>query len=55
MKRYQIIGVPFYMTLNAEGQILHSQLGLSPKKQVLKSLEELHEQRYQDFMSTHDH
>ena len=55
MKRYQIIGVPFYMTLNAEGQILHSQLGLSPKKQVLKSLEELHERRYQDFMSTHDH
>ena len=41
MEKYQIIGVPFYMTIAPDGTIVHSQLGLCDETQVLHSLNEL--------------
>lgn len=54
MEHYQIVGVPFYMTLLPQNKILHSQLGLTPKEQVMRSLKQLHERRYRDFLESND-
>ena len=47
-----IIGVPFYMTLDDQGNVIASQLGLTSAEQVLKSLHELNQLRFQREQST---
>lgn len=41
INKYQVIGVPFFITLDDEGQVIQSRLGLASTKTVYEALDKM--------------